>query len=42
LVIIEWFLNGKRPKEEVTLSAAKHKRLQLEDFGVTIFWSERI
>jgi len=42
LVIIEWLLNGKRSREVVSLSEAKHRRLQLEAFGAVIYRSERI
>jgi len=42
LVIIEWLLNGKRSREVVSISEAKHRRLQLEAFGAVIYWSERI
>jgi len=42
LVIIEWLFNGKRSREVVSLTEAKHRRLQLEAFGAVIYWSERI
>ena len=42
MVIIEWLFKGKRSKEVVSLSKAKHRRLELEAFGATIYWSERI
>ena len=42
LLIIEWLFKGKRSKELVSLSKAKYRRLELEAFGATIYWSERI
>tara|TARA_B100000131_G_scaffold300582_1_gene322047 strand:- start:622 stop:750 length:129 start_codon:yes stop_codon:yes gene_type:complete len=42
LVIIEWLLNGKRSKEVVPITQARHRRLELEAFGAIIYWSERI
>ena len=42
MVIIEWLFKGKRSKEVVSLSKAKYRRLEIEAFGATIYWSERI
>tara|TARA_Y100001970_G_scaffold286049_2_gene407261 strand:- start:773 stop:901 length:129 start_codon:yes stop_codon:yes gene_type:complete len=41
LIIIEWLLKGKRSKGLVSLREAKHRRLELEAFGVIDDWSER-
>ena len=42
LVLIRWMQAGHRLEETVPLTQARHRRLELEAQGATVYWSERL
>ena len=42
MVLIRWLHAGRRLEETVPLAAARHRRMQLEAQGATVYWSERL
>ena len=42
LVLIRWMQAGHRLEETVPLAYARHRRLELEAQGATVYWSERL
>lgn len=42
LVLIRWMQAGLRLEETVPLTQARHRRLELEAQGATVYWSERL
>ena len=42
VVLIRWLQAGRRLEETVPLTAARHRRIELEALGATVYWSERL
>lgn len=42
MVLIRWLQAGRRLEETVPLSVARHRRIELEALGATVYWSERL
>jgi hypothetical protein len=42
MVLICWDLRGSRSSETVPLEQARMRRLQLEQQGAVVYWSERL
>ena len=42
MVLLSWDLNGERYSEHVPVRQARHRRLQLEQMGAVVYWSERL
>ena len=42
LVLIRWMQAGHRLEETVPLAQARHRRMELEAQGATVYWSERL
>ncbi|MEC8689032.1 MAG: hypothetical protein VXX57_06055 [Cyanobacteriota bacterium] len=42
MVLIRWMKAGNRLEETVPLAEARHRRMQLESEGATVYWSERL
>lgn len=42
LVLICWDHQGRRCQETVPIHTARHRRLQLEQLGAVVYWSERL
>jgi hypothetical protein len=42
MVLICWDLHGNRCTETVPVHQARHRRLQLEQQGAVVYWSERL
>ncbi|AII50295.1 hypothetical protein KR52_14320 [Synechococcus sp. KORDI-52] len=42
MVLIRWMQSGHRLEETVPLAKARHRRMELEAQGATVYWSERL
>jgi hypothetical protein len=40
--LICWDHQGQRRQETVPIHIARHRRLQLEEQGAVVYWSERL
>ncbi|MGB7565485.1 MAG: hypothetical protein WBM08_12140 [Prochlorococcaceae cyanobacterium] len=42
MVLICWEYQGERRQETVPVHRARHRRLELEQIGGIVYWSERL